>query len=217
MDVLSMLKALADETRYAMYHELATSTQPMTAAELADSLGLHANTVRLHLERMREAGLVDVEPVHRGTVGRPQHVYSLAPGAPGISFDPPSHALLAGLLAGLAERVGADAGDADAIGQSWGRDVAKRTRSRSCVKVLAGELERLGFDPAAEVEDDEVTISFLHCPFRDLAEAYPELVCNLHRGICEGVVSSVGGGRVEDFATLYDRDPCRVTVSVEVS
>jgi predicted ArsR family transcriptional regulator len=214
MDVLSMLKALADETRYAMYHELATSTQPMTAAELADSLGLHANTVRLHLERMREAGLVDVEPVHRGTVGRPQHVYSLAPGAPGISFDPPSHALLAGLLAGLAERVGADAGDADAIGQSWGRDVAKRTRSRSCVKVLAGELERLGFDPAAEVEDDEVTISFLHCPFRDLAEAYPELVCNLHRGICGGVVDEVGGGTVEQFSTLYDPDPCRVTVSV---
>jgi predicted ArsR family transcriptional regulator len=214
MDVLSMLKALADETRYAMYHELATSTQPLTAAELADALGLHANTVRLHLERMREAGLVDVEPVHRGTVGRPQHVYALALGAPGISFDPPSHALLAGLLAGLAERVGADAGDAEAIGTSWGHDVAKRTRSCSCVKALAAELERLGFDPAAEVENDDVTISFLRCPFRELAEAYPELVCNLHRGICKGVVDEVGGGTVEGFSTLYDHDPCRVTVSV---
>jgi hypothetical protein len=30
-------------------------------------------------------------------------------------------------------------------------------------------------------------------------------------------VSSVGGGRVEEFSTLYDRDPCRVSVSVEVS
>src|SRR4051795_1522739 len=118
MDVLSMLKALADETRYAMYHELATSTQSLTAAELADRLGLHANTVRLHLERMREAGLVDVEPVHRGTVGRPQHVYSLASGAPGISFDPPSYTLLAGLLATLAERMGANADDAAAAGIS---------------------------------------------------------------------------------------------------
>jgi predicted ArsR family transcriptional regulator len=214
MDVLSMLKALADETRYAMYHELATSTQPLTAAELADRLGLHANTVRLHLERMREAGLVDVEPVHRGTVGRPQHVYALAPGAPGVAFDPPSHALLAGLLAGLAERVGADAGAAEAIGSSWGHEAAKRTRSRGCVSALAGELERLGFDPAAEVDGNEVTIAFLHCPFRELAEAYPELVCNLHRGICAGVVDEVGGGTVGDFATLYDHDPCRVTVSV---
>jgi predicted ArsR family transcriptional regulator len=212
MDVLSMLKALADETRYAMYHELATSTQPLTAGELADALGLHANTVRLHLERMREAGLVEVEPVHRGTVGRPQHVYSLASGAPGVAFDPPSHALLAGLLAGLAERVGADADDADAIGESWGREAAKRTRTRSCVKALGAELERLGFDPAAEVEDDDVTVSFLHCPFRELAEAYPELVCNLHRGICRGVVDAVGGGTVNGFSTLYDPEPCRVTV-----
>ena len=47
-----------------------------------------------------------------------------------------------------------------------------------------------------------------------LAEAYPELVCNLHRGICEGVVGTVGGGSVDDFATLYDHDPCRVTVAV---
>jgi predicted ArsR family transcriptional regulator len=55
----------------------------------------------------------------------------------------------------------------------------------------------------------------MHCPFRELAEAYPELVCNLHRGICEGVVEAVGGGSISDFGTLYDRDPCRVTVSVD--
>jgi hypothetical protein len=42
-------------------------------------------------------------------------------------------------------------------------------------------------------------------------------VCNLHRGICEGIVDEVGGGTVADFGTLYDRDPCRVTVAVEVS
>jgi predicted ArsR family transcriptional regulator len=214
MDVLSMLKALADETRYAMYHELATSTQPLTAAELADRLGLHPNTVRLHLERMREAGLVDVEPVHRGTVGRPQHVYALTSNAPGITFDPPSHALLAGLLGALAERVGADADDADAIGWSWGAETARRARSHDCVKALSTELHRLGFDPAVEPDGRDVTISFLHCPFRELAEAYPELVCNLHRGICRGVVEEVGGGTVERFATLYDHDPCRVTVSV---
>ena len=82
------------------------------------------------------------------------------------------------------------------------------------MKALGDELERLGFDPAAEVDDSEVTISFLHCPFRELAEAYPELVCNLHRGICEGVVDHVGGGTVEEFATLYDHDPCRVTIAV---
>jgi predicted ArsR family transcriptional regulator len=82
------------------------------------------------------------------------------------------------------------------------------------VKSLTVELQRLGFDPAAELVPDGVTISFLHCPFREMAEAYPELVCNLHRGICRGMVDQVGGGTVDGFATLYDHDPCRVTVSV---
>src|SRR5213592_2039626 len=113
-----------------MYRELATSTAAMSAQELADRLGLHANTVRLHLERLREAGLVDVEAVHRGTVGRPQHRYSLAPGAPGLGFDPPAHALLAGLLAALAERVGADGDDAADTGNAWGTEAGRRTRTR---------------------------------------------------------------------------------------
>jgi len=215
MDHLVVLKALADETRYAMYRELAASTRPLPAHELAERLGLHANTVRLHLERLREAGLVEVEAVHRGTVGRPQHVYALAPDAPPIGFDPPSHALLAGLLATLAERVGADAADAAGTGRAWGAEATRRTRSRSCVAALNAELGRLGFDPAAEeLADGTTSIAFLRCPFRELAEAYPELVCNLHRGICEGVVDSVGGGSVAQFATLYDHDPCRVSVSV---
>jgi hypothetical protein len=95
------------------------------------------------------------------------------------------------------------------------------------------ELDRLGFDPVeselgagarprAAGDGDaprRVRVDFLHCPFRELAEAYPELVCNLHRGIVEGVVGKGGGagrpvGMVEDFRTLIDRDPCNVTVSV---
>jgi predicted ArsR family transcriptional regulator len=214
MDLLAMLKALGDETRFSMYRELASSTRGCSAQELADSLGLHANTVRLHLDRLREAGLVDVEPVHRGTVGRPTHVYSLAPGAPGLGFDPPSYTLLAGLLAALAERVGADGEEATQIGRAWGAEAGKRTRSRSCVKALSAEMSRLGFDPTTETSATDADIAFMHCPFRELAEAYPELVCNLHRGISEGIVQEVGGGSVVDFATLYDRDPCRVVVSV---
>src|SRR6266511_446072 len=146
-DELTVLKALGDETRYAMYRELSASTAPLAAPELADRLGLHANTVRLHLERLRDAGLLDAEAVHRGTVGRPQHLYFLADGAPGLGFDPPAHALLAGLLASLAERVGADPDDAADTGHAWGAEAGKRARTRSCLRALDDELAQLGFEP----------------------------------------------------------------------
>jgi predicted ArsR family transcriptional regulator len=207
---LEVLKALGDDTRYAMYQELARSTSALSAQDLAEALGIHANTVRLHLDRLRDAGLVEVEAVHRGTVGRPQHLYSLAAGAPGLGFDPPAHALLAGLLAAMAERVGADSDDAVATGRAWGAERGAAARTGDCVGALEAELGHLGFEPATEAG----RIDFLHCPFRELAQAYPELVCNLHRGLCEGVVAAVGGGNIQAFATLYDPEPCHVTVGV---
>src|SRR5262245_63367617 len=144
-DELTVLKALGDETRYAMHRELATSTAPLSAPELADRLGLHANTVRLHLDRLRDAGLIEAEAVDRGTVGRPQHLYFLADGAPGVGFAPPAHALLAGLLASLAERLGADPDDAADAGHAWGVEAGARTRTTSCLRALESELQRLGF------------------------------------------------------------------------
>ncbi len=213
---LEVLKALGDETRHALYREIAGSTAPNSAAQLADALGLHPNTVRLHLEKLRDAGLVEVEAIHRGTVGRPQHRYSLAPGAPGLGMDPPSHVLLAGMLAALAEATGADPSAARAIGHTWGTKTAQRTPAASCLGLLAQELDRLGFEPAADdtaTVDGATRVDFLHCPFRELAEAYPELVCNLHRGICEGL-SEARRGTVKAFSTLYQPDPCHVVVAL---
>src|SRR5581483_1993339 len=165
--------------------------------------------------------------IHRGTVGRPQLRYSLAPGAPGLGLDPPAHTLLAGMLAALAEQLGGDGLDASNLGRRWGTEAGGRRQSgRGCLAALVAELDRLGFDPVeselgrgATAGTHRVRVDFLHCPFRELAEAYPELVCNLHRGIVEGVIGKGGragqpAGMVEDFRTLVDRDPCNVTVSV---
>lgn len=217
VDPLTVLKALGDETRYAMYEELAMTPRALSAAELAERLELHPNTVRLHLERLREAGIVEAEAVHRGTVGRPQHRYSLAAGAPGLGLDPPAHVVLAGLLAALAEQYGVSGADATAIGRRWGDEAARRTRTTACLGTLAEQLDTLGFDPYVDSEpepDEPIRIDFMHCPFRELAEAYPELVCNLHRGLCEGIVENRGGGSIHEFATLYDPEPCHVTVKV---
>jgi len=226
IDPLAVFKALGDDTRFAIYKELGRSPAPLSATDLAERLALHPNTVRPHLDRMREAGLVEVEPMHRGTVGRPQLRYSLAPGAPGLGLDPPAHTLLAGLLAALTEQLGGDGLDAANLGRRWGAEARGRRQSgRGCLAALVAELDRLGFDPVetelggGNRESRRVRVDFLHCPFRELAEAYPELVCHLHRGIVDGLIGKGGragqpAGIVEDFRTLIDRDPCNVTMTV---
>jgi len=114
--------------------------------------------------------------------------------------------LRAAALAGTGSEEATDAG------REQGRAAGTTVRRRPCVDALVAELDRLGFDPAIAGDDDNATIAFAHCPFRELAEANPDLVCSLHRGLVEGFVEAVGAGEVEvvDFHTLVDRTPCQV-------
>lgn len=86
----------------------------------------------------------------------------------------------------------------------------RRTPGASCVATVVAELEELGFDPAVAHDGNTTTVAFTHCPYRQLAEAFPHLVCELHRGMIEGMVDVLGEARVARFGTLEDRDPCQV-------
>lgn len=211
MDRLPVFKALGDNTRYAIYLELARSTSALSTADIAERLGLHPNTVRPHLERMRDAGLLDVEVDSRGSVGRPQHRYSLASDAPSLGLEPPTFPLLAGLLANVAAALGPHSEVVAEAGRVHGRHAgAQRADAPSCVAAVTDELADLGFDPASGQDGRTTTVAFTRCPYRELAEAFPELVCHLHRGIVEGMVEVLGEVDVTRFATLADRDPCQV-------
>jgi predicted ArsR family transcriptional regulator len=54
----------------------------------------------------------------------------------------------------------------------------------------------------------------MHCPFRDLAEANPTVVCGLHRGLVQGFVDEMGDAQVLAFRSLVDRDGCQVDIDV---
>jgi predicted ArsR family transcriptional regulator len=176
---LDLLKALGDNTRYAIYLELARSPKPLATADIADSLDLHPNTVRPHLERMREVGLLEVSAEVRTAAGA-------------TSDD--------------AADVGRDQGNVDARAY---------TSAASCLEALVDRLDRLGFDPAVDgsEEGETAVIAFAHCPFRELAEAHPDLVCSLHRGMVEGFVETMGDADVLDFHPLAHRQPCQVSIS----
>jgi predicted ArsR family transcriptional regulator len=210
---LELLKALGDNTRYAIYLELARAPAPRATGEIAETLGLHPNTVRPHLERMREVGLLEVETDARGSVGRPQHRYSLSPVAPSLGFERPAFPVLARMLLRLAAQASVPAEDAVDAGREHGTvSGAGSDRALTCAQALTAELAALGFDPAAVVEPTGVTVAFTRCPFQELAQENPELVCSLHRGLVEGFVDARGDGTVVEFHGLADRTPCQVEV-----
>ena len=211
---LELLKALGDNTRYAIYLELARAPMPLATAQIAESLHLHPNTVRPHLDRMREVGLLEVVTDAQGTVGRPQHRYSLAGDAPALGFEPPAFPVLARMLLRLAASARLPAADAIEAGREQGASAAaRRTAPGTCAEALSAELAALGFDPESVVDDDSATIAFTRCPFGELAEANPDLVCSLHRGLVEGFADARGDGRVVEFHDLAHRAPCRVEIA----
>jgi len=176
---------------------------------------------------MREAGLLAVSTDHHGSVGRPQYQWTAVPQAPSLGLEPAGFRLLAHLLAELAAQTPFDAGTVAEVGRRRGqaRPARRSARGRapraSCLRAVMDELADLGFDPAIESAEceDQVTISFSNCPFRELAVLYPDVVCQLHRGITEGILAGAAAAtpgteaKVDSFGSLVDLDPCRVEMS----
>ena len=222
---LDVLKALGDNTRYAIYLELARSARPLATADIAESLTLHANTVRPHLEKMRDAGLIDVQVGGRGDVGRPQHRYAIASDAPSLGLEPPTMPVLARMVLAMAKRLRASPEDAMAVGEEEGvRRARPYVNAPSTLEALVSDLDRLGFDPIVsdagsdgsddgDFADGAAVVAFANCPFADLAREHPELVCGLHRGLVAGFVAQMGDAETRDFCSLTSRTPCRVTVA----
>ncbi len=213
---LEILKTLGDNTRYAIYLELARSVRPLATAEIAETLDLHANTVRPHLERMRDLGLVEVTTVSTGSVGRPQHRYALAADAPSLGLEPPAFPTVTRMLLRAAVAAGVDPEELAEAGREQGRADHLRADVQwpeDPVAALELQLAAFGFDPARAEDGDAVTIAFTHCPLRELADVHPDLVCSMHRGMVEGFLGCDAGAEVHRFHPLVDRTPCQVDVT----
>jgi DNA-binding transcriptional ArsR family regulator len=116
---LEIHKALADDTRFRLYRYLGLSGRPVAVRELSTRLSLHPNTLRPHLRRLEEAGLVRREVRKGSTVGRPQTMYVAIEQVERENRD---FRLLAEILAGLAS--GARARSSPASGGGISRHAA---------------------------------------------------------------------------------------------
>src|SRR3954454_18841892 len=95
---LEVHKALADDTRFRLYRYLRLSRRAVSVREISTRLELHPNTIRPHLRRLEEAGLVASETRKGSGAGRPQTLYTAVDVDERAGRD---HRLLADILAGL--------------------------------------------------------------------------------------------------------------------
>jgi predicted ArsR family transcriptional regulator len=172
-----------------------------TVAGLAADLGGHPNTVRHHLGALVTDGLVTSQmgsPRPPGGPGRPAvHYRVTAAGEAALGSGAEMVEEYVALAGAFADRLAAHGGDpgADAltVGRAWGTALAARGGAAGIPPAsrVVGLLERLGFSPAPEV-DAPGALLLRTCPLLDAARRHPEVVCQVHRGLVEGVLASDG-------------------------
>jgi predicted ArsR family transcriptional regulator len=187
----------ASELREALLY-VRGSSEPVTADDAAEVLGVHRSVARGRLERLLSAGLLEMSFARRSGrtgpgAGRPAKLYSPAPEAQALEV-PPRH--LPELVARLLDQVPAE-GHEQALrsaGEDFGRDLARAAGLRPRARVTDG-LERvcaavrsLGFHAVLDrVEGDTAVISTPTCPLRPLVTERPEAAL-IDRGMWAGLV-----------------------------
>jgi len=212
--VEAQARALGDPTRNAIFRYIDAASDTVGVAELTDHFGLNHNAIRQHLARLRDAGLVVEEHATPSGPGRPALRYRPNPGAAGRWDSNSPYEQLSALLIELLQT----GGDPRTVGRAAGRRLAKAARGTTDrVRLLETLTRRLGFEPRTVERRGGVEVVLDRCPFVATATAAPEIVCELHRGLAEGVVESgPHGAQVRDLVIRpAKRAGCRIVIDVD--
>ncbi len=188
-DRLRVHRALGDPSRARLVEVLREADRGLDASELGTELGLHANTVRAHLEVLEDAGIVRSESEHRNRPGRPRRLYR-----PTRDLGEDEHGMLAAAFAGALEPIAEGPDLAEAAGSGWGRRLADDVSGGPPVDDQVGLLVEIlaagGFGP--ERVGDAITMH--RCPYEHLVEESPRVVCAFHAGLISGALDRIGAG-----------------------
>ena len=208
--------ALASSARQRMLDVIVGANASIDAQSIAARLDLHVTTVRFHLDRLEEAGLVRrVAPRGEPRRGRPR-VFYVAVSTPvedDARRDERSRAAMIGVLASTLAARDADRGRSAALeaGRAWGRAAVEETTGASAANApgdqraaLFGALAGLGFEPTLRGEE----IDLHACPFRGAAAEHPQIVCSVHLGL----VREFTGGDASPARLLPFVEPGRCVV-----
>jgi predicted ArsR family transcriptional regulator len=198
------------ESRAQVLTVLQDAGQPLGVAEVAEQVGLHTNTVRLHLDALVDAGMAERTVEGRDQPGRPRALYTARPDS--LRAGRRSYRLLAEILISYVAAEAPRPAEAGVkAGQAWGRYLAdrpppsRRIDAATAIEQLVGVLDEAGFAPEAVASGRERQILLHHCPFRETAQDHPDIVCSVHLGLMQGLLAEVdapvGVKRLDPFVT----------------
>jgi len=215
-DQLDTVGLLAEPVRRALYRHVAAQPAPVSREQAAEAVGLPLHTAKFHLDRLVDAGLLDVEfrrlSGRTGPgAGRPAKLYRRSDRQLSVSLPERRYDVAGEVLAGAVDRslrsgtpladslatVARDVGRRIGAAYVEGRDVEEHgvdeggvARDRDGLATTAAVLGEYGYEPV--VADAELCLA--NCPFDRLAAEHTELVCGMNRDLVEGVLD---GARVD--------------------
>ena len=219
---LAGIAALADPVRRALHRYVGGRCDWVTREEAAAATGLAHHVVKLNLDRLAVAGLLESgyqrPPGRSGPgAGRPAKVYRRADREFAVSVPARRYELAAGILANgvrrsiedgtpVAEAVRDTATDA---GRALGRAAADRASTGTPVAAAIREvLDGQGFATRAEGS----VLHFGNCPFAGLLHDCKRLICTMNGSLVRGLLAASGATALTAQLAPPPPGDCCVTV-----
>ncbi len=205
---------LAQPTRARLFALLCDLRRPASTEELAQYLRLHPNGIRVHLDRLRDAGLV-LRRRDRQRRGRPRDMWLVSPDAAPAAEPPTAYAQLGQWLARVIESGKTGPRKVESTGRQIGRELAPDPVGTIEERLYAA-LAALGFAPRREShKPGRLTYRLCNCPYRAAARENPRVICGLHQGITRGMLDELDSA--SKLTAFLPHDPVHAGCLVEIS
>ena len=193
----------------------------VTLEAVAHHLGGHPNTSRQQLSALVEAGMVEVASFPTGRPGRrPQGFRITARGRAALTDHDQSDEyrdLVGAFATYLVQQDGETASThARAVGEIWGSQQAAHlsptgsTPAKEPIDGLVEVLDMLGFSPSRRATADGEALTLSTCPLLDLALQHPGVICEMHEGMVDAVLHTLGSQEGVRLLPMADPEGCRI-------
>jgi predicted ArsR family transcriptional regulator len=213
---VAALAVLHDPVRRRLYRHVAAQSHEVSRDEAARAVGVQRELAAFHLDKLVDAGLLEVAAVRRVSgrrgpgAGRPAKLYRRAAVEHQVSVPTRAYEVAAGLLAGAVEEAGADLAlhaVARRLGVSLGgQRREERATSGLALPEVAEVLARRGYEPY----QDGAVLRLGNCPFGEVARQFPTVVCGMNLALLEGLLDGVSAAAV---TAVLDPGPGRCCVA----